>query len=147
MNIPHRRAPGLVFGKTAAAWIAGVIIVTASCDVLAQECSGVSQVEEQRPVAALTQVERVFWLCDYVGTTRGVDAAPVDTCVAATEELKNAKFGGDFMALLAWWQGNKPEEHARLAQLIEGSGVAGQRENDTTAYPAALSADHVKTRI
>ena len=71
-----------------------------------------------QPVALqLAEVERLFWSCDYVATTRGVDSAPVDVCSAATEELKNAKFGGDFMALLEWWRGNKPLEHARLARL------------------------------
>ena len=97
-----------------------------------------SQVEQEPIAHRVAEVERLFWLCDYVATTRGVDSTPVDVCSAATEELKNAKFGGDFMALLEWWRGNKPEEHARLAHLTTQPVTSGPREDGLTAHATAF---------
>jgi hypothetical protein len=42
----------------------------------------------------------------------GSDIAVV--CSAVTEDLKRTKFGGDFAAMLSWWQQNKVAEHAAL---------------------------------
>jgi hypothetical protein len=67
--------------------------------------------------ASIENVERAFWVCDYIGTTRGVDFAPVDVCVAATEELKMRKFKGDVEAMFEWWAENKPAAHGYLASL------------------------------
>ena len=67
---------------------------------------------------ALEDLERAFWYCDYIATTKGVLAAPMGACRFATEELKNAKFGGDFNALLVWWRDNKREEHGKLERLL-----------------------------
>ena len=63
----------------------------------------------------LVQLERTFWVCDYVATVNGVSATPVATCSAATDALKEMKFGGDFLQLLEWWRENKQIEHERLA--------------------------------
>ena len=63
------------------------------------------------PVEAL---ERAFWICDHRATTHGVDATPVGACTAVFEALKQNKFGGDFIELLAWWRENKLTEHTRL---------------------------------
>ena len=60
-------------------------------------------------------LEEVFWVCDYVATTRGVGAAPAALCEAVYDEIKATKFGGDFGLLLTWWQQNKPAEHDKLA--------------------------------
>jgi len=62
----------------------------------------------------VAELESAFWACDYVATTRGVDATPVAICGAVYDELKTLKFGGDFGELLAWWKQNKPVEHERL---------------------------------
>ena len=64
-------------------------------------------------------LERAFWICDYTATTHGLDAAPVDVCTAVTDELKNGRFDGDFLKLLAWWQQNKPIEHRKLEHAME----------------------------
>jgi hypothetical protein len=69
--------------------------------------------DEARDIAAL---ERAFWHCDFVGTTRGVLSAPMAACQYATDELKSRKFGGSFRAMLAWWEENKAAEHARLSR-------------------------------
>jgi len=65
----------------------------------------------------IAMLERAFWYCDYVATTRGVLAAPIVACKHATDELKARKFGGSFQALLAWWQANKAVEHDRLERM------------------------------
>ena len=62
-------------------------------------------------------LEDAFWACDYIATTRGTAEAPA-TCVDAYEEFKLAKFDGDFAALVAWWQENKADAHARMADLV-----------------------------
>jgi hypothetical protein len=61
-------------------------------------------------------LERQFWYCDYVGTTRGVDAAPMAKCSAVTEQFMNSRFGSDYSKFLAWWKQNKLFEHNRLAK-------------------------------
>ena len=66
-------------------------------------------------VPRVSELEHAFWTCDYTATVRGVHAAPVALCSAVTEELKNAKFGGDFGEMLEWWRQHKPSAHHRLA--------------------------------
>jgi hypothetical protein len=66
-------------------------------------------------VHAPVDIEQAFWACDYIGTTRGVLAAPVEFCSEVTAALKERKFDGDFGLLLEWWTQNKPAQHARLA--------------------------------
>lgn len=71
-----------------------------------------SAVEARRTPADL---ERTFWRCDHAATTRWVGAGEGAECVAIYEELKRMKFGGDFPALLRWWEQNKKAEHQALA--------------------------------
>jgi hypothetical protein len=124
--------------RRTAAWIASFTITMAACAAMAQE-TPVSPPSDHEPRGAqLVEIERLFWLCDYVATTRGVHAAPVETCSAVTEALKNMKFGGDFMALLAWWHGNKPGEHARLAHVAAESAALERRDNRPAAYAPLL---------
>jgi hypothetical protein len=63
------------------------------------------------------ELERAFWACDYVATTKGVSATPIAACKLATEALKKQKFGGDFEAFLSWWRENKPSEHLKMDRL------------------------------
>lgn len=70
-------------------------------------------------VFTLAELERAFWYCDYVATTKGVLAAPMAACRFATEQLMKAKFDGDFNALVQWWTLNKPAEHRRMATLVD----------------------------
>jgi hypothetical protein len=65
--------------------------------------------------AAAANLERVFWECDYVATTRGVHSTPIEICAAVFEEVKRTKFGGDSDALIAWWRQMKPAAHAQVA--------------------------------
>jgi len=59
----------------------------------------------------VADLEKAFWVCDYIATNRGVDHTPADVCAAVTEDLKNEKFQGDFEAMVAWWRDNKVAEH------------------------------------
>jgi hypothetical protein len=67
--------------------------------------------------APLAQLERAFWLCDYVATTEGVTATPRHACRSVTEEVKRRKFGGGFRPFLDWWRENKDAEYARVRAL------------------------------
>ena len=81
-------------------------------DALAQQSA--ITLQRQSPLGA-TELERAFWTCDYVATTRGVYAAPIELCSAVTERLKNEKFSGDFGELLEWWKANKIAVHREMA--------------------------------
>ena len=81
---------------------------------LAQEQAQPSLVT-QASVLSPAHLERAFWLCDYVATTRGIHATPVATCSAITDELKNVRFGGDFLEFNKWWKLHNPAEHSKLA--------------------------------
>ena len=60
-------------------------------------------------------LERVFWECDYVATTRGMGLEEGAYCADIYDKMKRTKFGGDFHAMLAWWQRSKAPEHAAFA--------------------------------
>ena len=68
--------------------------------------------------AKIAELEKGFWVCDYIGTTRGTEGSYGVTCGANFEELKQTKFGGDFEALLQWWRVNKAAQHAALESAI-----------------------------
>ena len=72
------------------------------------------------PEFTVDQLERAFWVCDYLATTQGVHGTHVAACRYATDELKRVKFGGSFRNLLQWWRENKAAEHRKLA---EGTAV------------------------
>ena len=82
-------------------------MVLGSHGALAQQAQPVSHL-------AAPELEEAFWACDYLATTRGVDATPVETCGAVYAQLKESKFRGDFGLLLTWWQDNKAAEHQKL---------------------------------
>ena len=65
----------------------------------------------------IAELEKGFWVCDYLGTTRGVEGSYGVTCGANFEELKQTKFGGDFDALVQWWRVNKAAQHKALESV------------------------------
>jgi hypothetical protein len=67
----------------------------------------------------MAELEKGFWICDHMATTRGLDGVAAMTCSQLTEALKQRKFDGDFNAMLAWWRQLKPAEHLALAQAGE----------------------------
>jgi hypothetical protein len=72
------------------------------------------------PVSAtkVTELEKGFWVCDYLGTTRGIEGPHAVTCGANFEELKQTKFGGDFEMLVTWWRLNKVAQHKALKSAV-----------------------------
>lgn len=63
-------------------------------------------------------LEARFWACDVASTHTVLSAAEGAQCVRWQDELKQRRFGGDFGRLLAWWQANKAEQHARRASSL-----------------------------
>ena len=65
----------------------------------------------------IAELEKGFWICDYLSTTRGVEGPHGVACGANFEELKATKFGGDFDALVQWWRVNKAAQHKALESI------------------------------
>jgi len=55
------------------------------------------------------RLERAFWDCERA-SVRGMSLDDGLICAEITEEFKHARFGGDFDALLAYWQERKAAE-------------------------------------
>lgn len=66
-------------------------------------------------------LEKAFWGCCYAATTRGVMGWEGLSCGEVYEDVKRIRFGGDFQAMLTWWQKNKGANHQALA---EAAGAA-----------------------
>ena len=62
----------------------------------------------------IAELETQFWVCDYLGTTRGIEGPHSGRCGANYEELKQTKFGGDSEKLVTWWRLNKIAKHQAL---------------------------------
>ncbi len=100
---------------------AGALLAAAASFTAPASAESVAPNPEQIGVAEL---ERAFWFCDFVATTKGVQATPIAACRHATEQLKKQKFSGDFDEFVAWWRSNKAAEHLKLHQ---------QQRNDASA--------------
>ena len=85
-----------------AAWIGALMLGAACADA------------PKTAASPHAELETIFWHCDYVATTKGMDATPVRECARATRELRQVKFDGSFHRMLAWWRENKPAEHERV---------------------------------
>jgi hypothetical protein len=95
----------------------GALVLCAGCTNAPQRGETVTRVAPAAPAVraqAQDPLEALFWHCDYVATTRGMDATPVSECAAATRELRRVKFANSFNAMLAWWRENKSAEHERV---------------------------------
>jgi hypothetical protein len=99
---------------TPAACLLALVVCTPA---VAQTFTQTPSIERAIPVPSeadtLTALERKFWLCEQAATQSLLDPGTAMECSVATETLKAQRFGGDFQAMLAWWQANKD---ARLAQ-------------------------------
>src|SRR5688572_28583104 len=102
-------------------WI-GALMLGAACSNTPQRgeegsASAGSLDRAEAAAAPQDQLEAIFWHCDYVATTKGMDATPVRECAAATRQLRRVKFEGSFNRMLEWWRQNKPAEHARIRRM------------------------------
>ena len=84
---------------------------TAFADLAAEEAAVVRSPDGANNIAEL---EEQFWVCDYLGTRRGIEGPLGVTCGGNYEELKQTKFGGDFEKLVIWWRLNKIAQHQAL---------------------------------
>ena len=96
-------------------------LLAASIGAAPESVEAVSAHEPQRLSAAaprdssasVADLERAFWVCDYLATTEGiVDAF---TCSTVSEALKAHRFAGDLDGLLSWWRQNKAAQHRKIA--------------------------------
>ena len=60
-------------------------------------------------------LEQAFWDCDALATHEALPMSLGARCAMLGDELKVRHFGGDFIAMLAWWQAHKEDEHAARA--------------------------------
>lgn len=94
---------------------AGAVLGWFCLNIGAQERTDTSEPVDMTASGAMpADLEKAFWLCDYAGTTGGVDSGTGIACSMITEQLKNRNFNGDFEAMVAWWRERKPAEHQRL---------------------------------
>ena len=83
----------------------------------AEAAAALAAIKGQGSAAKIAELEKGFWICDYIGTTRGVEGPHGVACGANFEELKQAKFEGDFDALVQWWRVNKAAQHKALESI------------------------------
>jgi len=128
--IPAERA---VFSKTrSVALVLAAVLTCLNTQADAQESARPSRSEQSIDARQLAEaLEKDFWACDYVATTRGVGLDEGATCGAIFEDLKRSKFGGDFRAMLSWWQQHKAAEHLALATV--GRNVATAKADRATS--------------
>jgi len=110
-KISSHAARGRVARAAACAWTLAAITLCAA-GAWAEPGPAAS---EPMPLRA-SHLEKAFWVCDYVGTTEGVSAAPVAACSAITDALKNERFNGDFAQMVKWWEEHKRVRHEELAR-------------------------------
>lgn len=120
--------------------IGATLAVLVTAVALAGTLSSHTVADDAAPIAAAAAVptvegtpadlEQAFWICDYAGTMGGVDPATAVACVTVTEAFKNARFEGDFDAMLAWWRQHKPAAHKAVEAARAGASSA-----DWTALP------------
>ena len=93
-----------------------LVAMTAYCDTaLAEHWVSPNGDVQMSDGPRVSQLEKAFWVCDYVATTRGIHATHTDLCSTVTDELRKEKFGGSYQQMIDWWQQNKPAEHEKVA--------------------------------
>ena len=116
------RAPSLIIGSllfaVAMSLQSPVRATPLDVGTAAEAAAALAASKGQDSAAKVAELEKGFWICDYIGTTRGVEGPHAVPCGANFEELKQAKFGGDFDALVDWWRVNKAAQHAALESAI-----------------------------
>jgi hypothetical protein len=106
----------LIMGQSSPVMRATAALIIATAALWPASSSAQAAIGAELPMAEL---EKGFWICDHVATTRSLDGGAAMTCSQLTEALKQRKFDGDFNAMLAWWRQHKPAEHLALAQAAE----------------------------
>ena len=112
-------------------------LVAGALSVAAQQtyASALSAVAESREpinpskvvggVSGTKDLEKLFWMCDYAATVSALDPHEFAMCKAVIEQLRLAKFGGDFDDWIEWHRWNKDAEH-EVREAAGESGSCGQ---------------------
>lgn len=114
MNRPATKHPIVPFAAVIAATIGALWVSVGS--TWAQAAPGTLPTSPHLSGLGATDLERAFWVCDYLSTTQRV--SDVGTCSAVSEALKGRKFAGDLDGLLAWWRQHKVAEHRKIAATL-----------------------------
>ena len=100
-----------------AAWACALALLAAHCGAWAHAQSAAARPGQTRTAAdRAADLEQAFWVCDYIASEIGINAAPVELCGAVTETLKDEKFKGDFDEMLKWWRRNRIAVHQSLRE-------------------------------
>ena len=86
--------------------------------VMCAASSSVDATELSQRVSRLfdSELEGLFWHCDFVATKSGVGAEAGAVCASVTDELLRRRFLGNYGAFIAWWQDNKSIQRAARAE-------------------------------
>ena len=129
-----------IFAASAMTLALGILSATNAmaheADAVFEDNFPITDVATSEEASRLAELEKTFWICDYIASTYGVEGSPATACGEAYEELKRAKFGGDFDELVTWWGANKVEKHASLerANLAQTSSERAE----TLEYPDSI---------
>lgn len=63
----------------------------------------------------MSEIEHVYWDCDYKGTHQILSFDDAHVCSAVFERLKSDKFNSEFGRFLEWWRANRSREYALRA--------------------------------
>jgi hypothetical protein len=94
-------------------WLAAAIAAAPSLGMAAPQTMP-CRITAQGAESNAGDLERAFWVCDYVASTHGMQFVSMDLCAAITDLIKTEKFDGDYEELVRWWQEHKPAQHMRL---------------------------------
>jgi hypothetical protein len=99
----------------ATAWLAAAAIAAApGLGMATPQATLAGAITAQVAQPSAEDLERAFWLCDYVASTHGMQFVSMDLCAAVTDLIKTEKFDGDYEEMVRWWREQKPAQHLRL---------------------------------
>ena len=100
---------------TAARWLAAAMLAAApGLAAAAPQTMPAHRIMANGAERSAEDLERAFWICDYVASTRGMQFVSLDLCAAITDFIKTEKFGGDYDEMIEWWREQKPAQHRKL---------------------------------
>lgn len=116
MRNPEKKKQGVTSSKIASALLVAAML-TCSGGAFAEELQiEQSSVEKPASTGKWAELEKTFWMCDHAATKGMIDVSQAALCGAITDELRRAKFDGDFEKLLTWWRLKRVAEHQKLDQ-------------------------------
>ncbi len=92
--------------------LAAVGVLTTPCCLQAQEPGRLEhELVAELPELPEPDLKRFFLQCERTVSQGSIGSADIRLCSLAYETLLQSSFGGDFLALLAWWR-NELKDHA-----------------------------------